>query len=733
MFPNEVLKKLARAKVAGQPKGMMDLAVPTQDAQAAAHAMAAAGLTGFEVNQSYSDSKVTYFWFQTEPEFQAAEQILRDKFKKQIELNAPIWGEWTDENLMPDPSEVTSGPMYKTNSADQPPKSAAAAAPAAISFPLQQAYLCGNCDQVGNSSTSCPFCQSTALESVSKQLGGSVEPMPMMPSARPKASMEKNSPKYQRSAAAKCVCKCDRCKKGNHCGYANCSNPKNKEASSNDCEMQKKAWDDRGKRGSIQIPDVDKELLLEHFEGRSPEEILEEVGEHFGPNAMSQWVTQMANNQIEWANQGTGPEKESADKESAFWKESDPGMSTWTGAYSDPTTKMSHKIFAVGDVITNCPNCQKPIKQGEMVNWTSSGGEAHVNCPGGEAGGGRLMTPKGFQPQSQSQNQQPRTVPPELPGYGVHASLSKDARIAVNKGRIIRTASGVRIQRSRTKIAFNVKTAKVSVSQGQDAQGFHMLVNLNGTEYVLRGADAESFRKEFAAIPKPEEKVNALVERYLGKLQPYNQKPKQPAQQPAQKKPYEWPSYLQNIEKDEEAHRKKDEENYWAGKGAPNTTTGALKSALFEEDEGCPECFHPWRLHTSEKYGCEADLGDTSGGETGPPTARGECGCKAKPPQPAVVGSTKNKKGAPRCDCKDPGCPFHKMECEMPAVGQFPSTGTDSYLCDDCLGHARSVGDDSLAMSMNASLFKLAAVQLVVMNGGYPMEVHAKGSGCSPP
>src|SRR5208282_5834594 len=510
------------------------------------------------------------------------------------------------------------------------------------------------------------------------------------------------------------------------------------------------------KNATIQIPDVDKEMLLEHFEGRSPEEILEEVGEHFGPNAMSQWITQMANNQIQWANQGTGPEKESADKEGAFWKESDPDMAT------DSATKMSHKIFAVGDVITNCPNCSKPIKQGEMVNWTSSGGEAHVNCPGGESGGGRLMTPKGFQPQNQGQ--QPRTVAPELPGYGHAASLSQTARLAVSKGRIIRTASGVRIQRSRIKIAFNVKTAKVSVSQGQDAQGFHMLVNLNGTEYVLRGADAESFRKEFAAIPKPEEKVNALVERYLGKLQPYNQKPKQPVQQPAQKKPYEWPSYMKNIEKDEDSHRMKDEENYWAGKGAPNTVTGSMKtaattwddlkftpfrgkysltmtpgwqvrnrvtgktgdaiacyekgllvswdpatkqrmallarhkdfpaldrefpgeefdlragddfawgdydlikngkkavfenagngntkfkgwaladsqaahagsmkSALFEEDEGCPECFHPWRLHSSEKYGCEADLGDTPGGETGPPTARGECGCKVKPPQ----------------------------------------------------------------------------------------------------
>src|SRR5208282_2843248 len=460
------------------------------------------------------------------------------------------------------------------------------------------------------------------------------------------------------------------------------------------------------------------------------------------------------------------------------------------------------------------------------------------------------------------------------------------------------------------------------------------------------------FRKEFAAIPKPEEKVNALVERYLGKLQPYNQKPKQPVQQPAQKKPYEWPRYMKNIEKDEDSHRKKDEENYWAGKGAPNTVTGSMKtaattwddlkftpfrgkysltmtpgwqvrnrvtgktgdaiacyekgllvswdpatkqrmallarhkdfpaldrefpgeefdlragddfawgdydlikngkkavfenagngntkfkgwaladsqaahagsmkSALFEEDEGCPECFHPWRLHSSEKYGCEADLGDTPGGETGPPTARGECGCKVKPPQTEAQmnqefegllqrgmtssekeaagnlcecghvktyhdgknrvcqGGTKEspcncdgrfhkkasnhsddcpargngscncgasdrdraemdavaqrerskkKKGAPRCDCKDPGCPFHKMECESPAVGQFPSTGTDSYLCDNCLGHVRSKSD-SLAMSMSASLFKLAEgpVQLVVMNGNYPMEVHARG------
>ncbi len=66
-----------------------------------------------------------------------------------------------------------------------------------------------------------------------------------------------------------------------------------------------------------------------------------------------------------------------------------------------------------------------------------------------------------------------------------------------------------------------VRTAAVRVSQGQDEQGFHMLLDMNGREYVLRGDDAESFRKEYAAIPKPEAKVNALVEKYLWKMQPY--------------------------------------------------------------------------------------------------------------------------------------------------------------------------------------------------------------------
>src|SRR5271157_2293078 len=35
-----------------------------------------------------------------------------------------------------------------------------------------------------------------------------------------------------------------------------------------------------------------------------------------------------------------------------------------------------------------------------------------------------------------------------------------------------------------------LRTAAISVAQGEDAQGFHMLVDMNGREYVLRGPDA---------------------------------------------------------------------------------------------------------------------------------------------------------------------------------------------------------------------------------------------------
>ena len=85
---------------------------------------------------------------------------------------------------------------------------------------------------------------------------------------------------------------------------------------------------------------------------------------------------------------------------------------------------------------------------------------------------------------------------------------------------------------SGAKLAAIIKTAAISVSRGEDAQGFHILLNINGTEYVLRGADADSFRKEYAAIPKPESSVNALVERYMDRMQLYGKR-QRPAQAPA--------------------------------------------------------------------------------------------------------------------------------------------------------------------------------------------------------
>jgi len=59
-----------------------------------------------------------------------------------------------------------------------------------------------------------------------------------------------------------------------------------------------------------------------------------------------------------------------------------------------------------------CPNCHQPIGEGEMVNYTQSGMEAHVNCPpatgqqpGQQAPGwqSRLNLPAGYKPPAQAQ------------------------------------------------------------------------------------------------------------------------------------------------------------------------------------------------------------------------------------------------------------------------------------------------------------------------------------------
>ena len=43
----------------------------------------------------------------------------------------------------------------------------------------------------------------------------------------------------------------------------------------------------------------------------------------------------------------------------------------------------------------------------------------------------------------------------------------------------------------------------------------------------------------------------------------------------------------------------------------------------------CEECGHSLSLHF-DRYGCEYELGDCEGDESGPAYARGNCGCKAE-------------------------------------------------------------------------------------------------------
>src|SRR5208282_5097201 len=105
-----------------------------------------------------------------------------------------------------------------------------------------------------------------------------------------------------------------------------------------------------------------------------------------------------------------------------------------------------------------------------------------------------------------------------------------------------------------------VRTAAIGVAQGQDDQGFHMLLTMNGREYVLRGQDADSFRKEYAAIPKPEAAVNKLVEKYLWKMQPY-QKPT--IQHPPSETKQDPNSQALRRQRSEELA---DADAYWGGK-----------------------------------------------------------------------------------------------------------------------------------------------------------------------
>src|SRR5208282_2522647 len=110
------------------------------------------------------------------------------------------------------------------------------------------------------------------------------------------------------------------------------------------------------------------------------------------------------------------------------------------------------------------------------------------------------------------------------PGCHVKWEPMKGASYHEIKEAFVNKTAGTTIEDVRTagrEYLKSVRTAAITVSQGVDDKGDHMLINMNGREYVLYGQDAESFRREYAAIKKPEAAVNALVEKYLWKMQPY--------------------------------------------------------------------------------------------------------------------------------------------------------------------------------------------------------------------
>ena len=122
-----------------------------------------------------------------------------------------------------------------------------------------------------------------------------------------------------------------------------------------------------------------------------------------------------------------------------------------------------------------------------------------------------------------------------------------------------------------------IRTAAIAVSQGDGAT----IIDMAGRQYALYGQDGEAFRSEYDAIQKPEAKVNALVEKYMWKLQPYGAgtrsfpEPRPKAQQPA-------PAAPQQQEPDIEGWLKKQEQPAAVPAGA----AGAAGHRRVAQEEG---------------------------------------------------------------------------------------------------------------------------------------------------
>jgi len=159
------------------------------------------------------------------------------------------------------------------------------------------------------------------------------------------------------------------------------------------------------------------------------------------------------------------------------------------------------------------------------------------------------------------------------------------------------TARIARVADRWAKFAIWIRKAAITVTPGAG----QMIINMNGRDYVLRGAEADQFRKEYVAIPRPEAKVNALVEKYMNALQPLKKQTVPVA-----------PGVVEKEKQQQRGRELVDAENYWAGKGAPTPQEEKRYVSSKKEVAGYIE-------HKEENKGQAPDVEPLTAAVTGDP------------------------------------------------------------------------------------------------------------------
>ena len=159
---------------------------------------------------------------------------------------------------------------------------------------------------------------------------------------------------------------------------------------------------------------------------------------------------------------------------------------------------------------------------------------------------------------------------------------------------LVLVAKTAAVSGRRARVAAYIKTAVITVTPGAG----QMIVNMNGRDYILRGAEADAFRKEYVAIQRPEAKVNALVEKYMNALQPLKKQTVPMA-----------PGVLEREQQETRAKELADADKYWAGHGAPTPqeekrymTQSAAYVEHKEEGQGQAPDFKPLTGSTDGEF-----------------------------------------------------------------------------------------------------------------------------------